>query len=248
MLEYQSFGDGDPLVIVHGLYGSGRNWGVIAKRLADQRRVVTVDMRNHGVSPWFKTHSYPELAQDLAELLEHLGPADVVGHSMGGKASMVAALNFPHLINRLIVADIAPVAYGHSQMQFIKAMRRVDFSKVKKRSDALPMLGDIDPGVATFLLQSIDIAEKKWRLNLDTLEAEMPKILGFPEVSGQFDGATLFLSGATSDYVRPEHRDRIKALFPKVYFAKIPGAGHWLHAEKPREFEAAARAFLQRET
>lgn len=245
MLEYQSFGDGAPLVIVHGLYGSGRNWGVIAKRLSDERRVITVDMRNHGSSPWFQTHSYPELAEDLAEVLDGIGPADVVGHSMGGKASMVLALKYPSLINRLIVADIAPVAYGHSQIQFIHAMRRVDFAKVNKRSDALPMLGDIDPGVATFLLQSLDLAGKKWRLNLDVLEAEMPKILGFPEVEGQFSASTLFLSGANSDYVLPAHREAIKRLFPKARFAKIPGAGHWLHAEKPREFEAAVRAFLQ---
>lgn len=245
MLEYQSFGDGASLVIVHGLYGSGRNWGVIAKRLSDERRVITVDMRNHGSSPWFQTHSYPELADDLAEVLDRIGPADVVGHSMGGKASMVLALKYPSLINRLIVADIAPVAYGHSQIQFIHAMRRVDFAKVNKRSDALPMLGDIDPGVATFLLQSLDLAGKKWRLNLDVLEAEMPKILGFPEVEGQFSASTLFLSGANSGYVLPTHRETIKRLFPKARFAKIPGAGHWLHAEKPREFEAAVRAFLQ---
>ncbi len=246
MLEYQTFGEGDPLLIVHGLFGSGRNWGVIAKRLSDERQVITVDMRNHGASPWFKTHSYPELADDLAGVLGRIGPADVVGHSMGGKASMILALKYPNLVKSLTVADIAPVGYSHTQMPMIEAMRRVDFTKVNKRSDALPMLGDIDPAVATFLLQSLDLAGQKWRLNLDTLAAEMPKILSFPEVSGHYDGPALFLSGAASDYVRPEHRDRIKTLFPKAYFAKIPGAGHWLHAEKPREFEAAVRGFLHR--
>lgn len=246
MLEYQSFGEGDPLLIVHGLYGSGRNWGVIAKRLADERRVVTVDMRNHGASPWFNTHSYPELAQDLAEVLDHIGSADVLGHSMGGKASMILALKYPNLVNSLTVADIAPVGYTHTQMPMIDAMRRVDFSQVKKRSDALPMLGDIDPGVATFLLQSLDVTGQKWRLNLDALAREMPKIVGFPKVSGTYEGRVLFLSGALSDYVKTTDRPAIKALFPHAKFAKIPDAGHWLHAQKPRAFEAAVREFLRR--
>ena len=244
MLAYQTFGSGPSLLIAHGLYGSGRNWGVIAKRLSDRFRVITVDMRNHGVSPWFDSHSYPELASDLAEVLRVEGPAHVIGHSMGGKASMVLALTHPELVHSLIVADIAPVAYTHTQIQFIEAMRGVDLSLVEKRSDALPLLGDIDPAVAPFLLQSLDVAGGKWRLNLDTLARDMPLILGFPEVSGRFDGPTLLLSGATSDYVRPEHRALIKPLFPEAKFAKIPGAGHWLHAEKPREFEAAVRVFL----
>ena len=97
----------------------------------------------------------------------------------------------------------------------------------------------------SFFTQSLDVPKKRWRLNLDTLEAEMPKIIGWPEdIAGEFDGPTLFLSGGASDYVLPVHRDRIKSLFPHARFAKLPGAGHWLHAEKPREFEAALRAFL----
>ncbi|QGX99160.1 alpha/beta fold hydrolase [Roseovarius faecimaris] len=237
------------LLIVHGLYGSGRNWGVIAKRLSDERQVVAVDMRNHGLSPWENTHTYQDLADDLAEVLEALdGPFDVLGHSMGGKAAMVLALRQPALVNRLIVADIAPVAYTHTQIQYIEAMRAVDLSKVNKRSDAEDQLRPLvdDPTLVSFFTQSLDVKEKKWRLNLDTLAGEMPRILSFPEIDGEFDKPTLFLSGANSDYVKREHRDRIKSLFPKAGFLKIPGAGHWLHAEKPREFEAAVRAWLNR--
>ena len=236
------------MLIAHGLFGSGRNWGVISKRLAEDRTVVSVDMRNHGASPWKDTHSYPEMAEDLAEVLHELGPADVIGHSMGGKAAMVLALHFPHLVKGLLVADIAPVQYGHSQMPMIQAMRGVDLAKVNKRSDAAPLLGDIDMGVASFLLQSLDVAGKKWRLNLDVLEREMPNIMGFPAITSTFEGATLFLSGAESDYVLPEHRAGIAPLFPKARFAKIPNAGHWIHAERPRAFESAARAFLLRES
>ncbi len=169
---------------------------------------------------------------------------DVLGHSMGGKAAMMLALTWPDLVNRLLVADIAPVAYTHTQMGPITAMRGVDLATVQTRADAKAQLGDLEPGVADFLLQSLDMKDKRWRLNLDVLDAQMDQIVGFPDASGPYEGATLFLSGANSDYVQPAHRPAIKALFPQAKFAKIPGAGHWLHAEKPREFEAAVSAFL----
>jgi pimeloyl-ACP methyl ester carboxylesterase len=188
------------------------------------------------------------MAADLAEVIEETGaPCDVLGHSMGGKAAMVLALTRPDLVNSLIVADIAPVAYEHSQIQYIEAMKAVDLSRVERRSDAAEQLRETvdNPALVPFFLQAIDVTEKRWLLNLDTLEREMPKILSFPEISGSYDGRTLFLGGAESDYVGHAHRDRIKALFPAAQFAKIPGAGHWLHAEKPREFEAAVRAWLK---
>jgi len=233
---------GTPLLIAHGLFGSARNWNVIAKRLSEARPVVTVDMRNHGASPWYDTQSYADMAGDLAEVID--GQWDVLGHSMGGKAAMVLALLHPEKVRKLIVADIAPVAYSHTQAGPIEAMRGVDLSLVSSRADAQEQLVGLEAGVDTFLLQSLDLKEKKWKLNLDILDAEMSEIVGFPEVSGQFDGPALFLSGAKSTYVLPEYRPRIKELFPAAKFAKIPDAGHWLHAEKPREFEAAVSAFL----
>lgn len=249
MLAYSETGptSGTPLLIVHGLYGSGRNWGVIAKRLSDARRVITVDLRNHGESFWSDDHSYPDLAQDLANVIDHLGgPMDVVGHSMGGKASMVLALTRPDALRRLIIADIAPVAYTHSQMQFIEAMRAVDLSVVTRRSEAeaqLATLG-VEPALCSFFTQSLDVPGKRWRLNLEGLAKNMPSIMGFPDIDARYEGSTLFLSGATSDYVLPEHRGAIRALFPAARFAKIPDAGHWLHAENPRAFEATVRAYL----
>ena len=247
IIRTDSDGDATPLLIVHGLYGSGRNWGVIAKRLSDRGPVFAVDMRNHGDSFWSDSHSYPDMADDLAKVIDAQGGRmDVVGHSMGGKAAMVLALTRPELVNRLLVADIAPVAYTHSQIQFIEAMRAVDLSKVEKRSDASAQLATTveDTALQAFFTQSLDLKAKRWKLNLDALAAEMPNILGFPEVSGTFEKPTLFLTGAQSDYVQPAHRPRIKELFPKARFAKIPDAGHWLHADKPRAFEASVRAFL----
>ena len=235
------------LLIVHGLYGSARNWGVIAKRLSEDRQVLAVDMRNHGLSPWYETHSYPDMADDLARVLDGLdGPFDVLGHSMGGKAAMVLALTRPELVNRMIVADIAPVTYSHSQGHFIDAMKAVDLNKIERRSDAAEQLEQVvdDPTLITFFTQSLDVKEKQWRLNLDVLARDMPNILSFPDVSGEFDKPTLFLSGANSDYVKRDYRSDIKALFPQAQFAKIPRAGHWLHAEKPREFQAAVRTWL----
>ena len=231
-----------PLLIAHGLFGSGRNWGVIAKRLSDERQVIAVDMRNHGASFWHEDHAYEDLADDLAQVIPDR--ADVLGHSMGGKSAMMLALRHPEKVGRLIVADIAPVSYGHSQQHNIDAMRRVDLSRVSNRAEAAAQLQGLEPGLAEFFMQSLDMKDKRWRLNFDALEANMAAILSFPEVSASFDGPVLFLNGAISNYVLPEHRNRIKALFPKARFAKIPGAGHWLHAEKPREFEAAVRAFL----
>ena len=241
--------DASALLIAHGLFGSARNWAVIAKRLSDKRRVIVVDHRNHGSSPWFESHSYHDLAQDLGEVIVRVGaPCDVVGHSMGGKAAMVLALLRPELVARLCIADIAPVSYGHDQKQFIKAMKTVDFTTIKSRSDVRVQLGEKvgDVDLRDFLVQSVDVERRRWRLNLDVLEEEMPKILGFPTMDGMFHGKTLFLSGGNSSYVLPEMRDGIKALFPAAVFAKIPNSGHWIHSERPRAFEAALGVFFNK--
>ncbi|MEL6643209.1 MAG: alpha/beta fold hydrolase [Pseudomonadota bacterium] len=239
-----SEGAGTPLVIAHGLFGSARNWGAIAKRLSDTRPVISVDMRNHGDSPRADTQSYADMAGDLADTIT--GPVDLLGHSMGGKAAMVLALTRPEALRKLIIADIAPVAYTHTQAHLIDAMRGIDLSSVATRGDADRQLQAQVPeaGVRAFLLQSLEVKDRRWKLNLDALDQAMEQIIGFPDVSGSFDGPTLFLTGADSDYVDRAHRDRIRSLFPNARFASLPGAGHWLHADKPREFEAAVRVFL----
>ena len=245
----QTPADRPPLLIAHGLFGSGRNWGVIARRLADRRDVIAVDMRNHGTSPREPTQSYPDMAADLAEVIRaHGGPMDVMGHSMGGKAAMQLALTEGALVRRLVVADIAPVAYGHDQSPHITAMRALDLTDLASRSEADRRLSATiaDPALRAFFLQSLDLKANppEWRLNLDVLQAEMPGIVGWPGTTGRFDGPTLFLAGADSRYIKPEYRDTIRALFPAARFAKLIGAGHWLHADKPREFEETVRAFL----
>lgn len=249
MLNYMTFGDekSPPVMIVHGLYGSGRNWGVIAKRLSDQFFVITVDLRNHGDSPWLDTHNYHVMADDLVEVINSLNiKPNIIGHSMGGKAAMVLALKRPNLVRNLIIADIAPVKYEHDQSQFIEAMQKVDLSKVEKRSDATLALSKFveDKSLQNFFTQSLDIKAKRWKLNLKVLRSEMSEILSFPKIESEFSGHSLFLKGEKSDYIKPEHRRLIKSLFTKARFATFKEAGHWLHAEKPREFESAARLFF----
>lgn len=240
-----------PVLIIHGLFGSARNWNVIAKRLSDHRRVLVPDMRNHGASFHEATHSYHDLAADLSEVIAaHGGAADVIGHSMGGKAAMVLALAEPAKVARLLVADIAPVAYEHSQQQYIDAMRAVDATKVARRADVTDQLERFvdDASLRAFFAQSFDVGTGKWRYNLDALEHDMPHILDFPELDAQYNQLALFLSGAQSEYVLPKYRETIRALFPAAHFAKIPDAGHWLHADQPRAFEASVRAFLDFQT
>lgn len=246
-LSFGAPGATTPVLIVHGLFGSGRNWGVIARRMADRGLVFAPDMRNHGDSFRSPVHDYPALAGDLAKVIEtHGGPMDVLGHSMGGKAAMVLALTRPDLVRRLIVADIAPVAYTHSQRHFIEAMRGVDLQRVAKRSDAAAQLAETvdDPALQSFFTQSLDVQGRRWKLNLDALDDQMAHVLGFPDMAGRFDGPALFLSGGLSDYVRSEHRPKIRSLFAHARHAKLPQAGHWLHADAPRDFEASVRAYL----
>ena len=249
MLSYFTHGvnSSPPIMIIHGLYGSGRNWGVIAKRLSDKFYVVTIDLRNHGESPWFDSHNYHDMADDLVEVITSLKiRPNIIGHSMGGKAAMVLALKNPDLVERLLIADIAPVTYKHDQSKFIEAMQKIDLSKVERRSDAIMALSNYveDKSLQNFFTQSLDLKTKSWKLNLDILSSEMHTILGFPKIDGQFSGHTLFFRGEKSDYIRAEHREIINSLFLKARFATLKDAGHWLHAEKPREFENAARLFF----
>lgn len=251
-LSRQEFGagaGGTPLVIAHGLFGAGRNWRAIARALSAARHVVTVDMRNHGGSFHHPDHRYRDLAEDLAATIAGLGGrADLMGHSMGGKAAMLLALTRPAMLRRLVVADIAPVAYRHSHAPLIAALRRLDLAGLADRAEADRRLArDIpDRALRAFLLQSliIDAGGARWALNLEALERAMPELTGWPRVDGRFDGPTLFLAGGESDYLRPEHHNRIRALFPAARIEVIPGAGHWLHAERPGEVIAAVDRFL----
>jgi len=243
-------GDGPPLVVLHGLFGQAKNWATIAKGLADGRRVIAADLRNHGASPWAEEMTYPSMAADVAGLIESLpeGRAALLGHSMGGKAAMVLALSRPELVDRLIVADIAPVAYsGGSLLAFVDAMLDVDPAGYASRKEVEQALKRAvqDPGIRQFLLSNLTRGESgfRWTLNLRAIRAAMDTLSGWPETAGRYDGPTLFLAGDRSDYVSDAAQPAIDTYFPNARSERVP-AGHWIHAEAPQATLAALRRFL----
>ena len=239
-----------PVLLAHGLFGSGKNLGGLARRLAETRRVISVEMRNHGDSFHDPDHSYPALADDLAQVIAaHGGQADVLGHSMGGKTAMMLALTRPELVRKLVVMDIAPYAYGHTQTALIDAMEGMDLTGLRLRSEADARLAAAidEPGVRAFLLQSLDLKSDppRWKYNLTALRDQMPLLIGWPDApKGTYDGPTLFLAGAESDYCREPQLEAIRAYFPQAKMRYFAGAGHWLHADRPTEVAEAVAAFL----
>lgn len=242
-----------PVLLAHGLFGTGRNLGGIARRLEGRQR-LQVDMRNHGDSPWSEAHGYPDLAGDLAQVIAaHGGVADVVGHSMGGKAAMALALLHPQAVRRLVVLDIAPLAYGHSQAELIDRMLSLDLAVVGRRAEAdaqLAAAGVEDPGTRAFLLQSLEVrpgSPARWRMNLAVLRDRMATLTGWPGEAlspGAFGGPVLALYGGASDYVTEAGRAAFARWFPQAELRCLADAGHWLHAEQPEAVGDAVAAFL----
>lgn len=253
-LAYRETGDGPPLLVMHGLFGSGTNWRSIAKELAAERRVFTLDLRNHGNSPHADHMDYRSMAEDVSSFMDRQGleRAALIGHSMGGKTAMQLALNAPRRVECLIVVDIAPVVAEEDHTPYISAMQNMDPAQLTRRSDADAELAAAIPeaGARSFLLQNLvsEGGRFRWRLNLDAIEACLPELADFPDppADATYTGPTLFVRGAASPYVRAEHTALIKRLFPRAEIRSVDGAGHWVHVDKPREFLALVRDFLAR--
>ncbi|HTV88054.1 MAG TPA: alpha/beta fold hydrolase [Stellaceae bacterium] len=246
------YGAGPPIAVLHGLFGSGRNWATIARRLAAKHRVVALDLRNHGNSPWADTMTYREMAEDVLFTLRALGigRCALLGHSMGGKAAMVAALWNGGEIERLVIVDIAPVRYEPRHMSLVRAMRALDLSRIRRRSEADGALAAAvpDPAERGFLLQNLvlDDGRARWRLNLAAIEYAMPDLVDFPVMPAGIDyrGPALFVAGGRSDYLLPAHEPTIARRFPGAQIARIGDAGHWLHAERPQSFFDVVEPFF----
>jgi pimeloyl-ACP methyl ester carboxylesterase len=246
------YGTGTPVAILHGLFGSGRNWRSIAQQLAAHHRVIAFDLRNHGAAPWADGMSYGEMAEDLRASLRIRGiqRTALMGHSMGGKAAMLMALLHPEEVDRLVVVDIAPADNPPTLLGYIRAMRAVDLSGVTRRSEVDVQLAVAvpDPAERAFLLQNLVIGEKPahWRLNLEALERDFPQIVGFPHLPDGvvFHEPTLFVAGDRSNYVSPEHEAEIRHRFPQARIIRVGDAGHWVHAEQPQAFLQAVAPFL----
>ncbi|HEX3983970.1 MAG TPA: alpha/beta fold hydrolase [Acidisoma sp.] len=241
-----------PVVLLHGLFGSARNWGQHQKTLAlGGRQVIAMDLRNHGESPHGPVPSYAVMAEDVAETLSGLGISRcrVLGHSMGGKVAISLALARPDLLERVIVADIAPRAYSHGNLDLVAAMQALEIRPGMTRAEAGAALAPRIPDamIRSFLLLSLRLgstAPNGWRIGLAELGRAMPVIEGWEPVPGHYDGPALFISGSRSHYVAEEARPAIRALFPAARFAVLEGAGHWLHVDDPAGFIAAITPFL----
>ena len=244
-----------PVVLLHGLFGSARNFGGLQTSLAATgKRVVALDLRNHGASPHDPDTTYGAMAADVVETLAAIDalPCRLLGHSMGGKVAMRLALEVPAHVERLVVADIAPIAYAHANRAIADAMLAVPLNPGMTRAEASAALAETvaDPAVRAFLLLNLRLRAGEslgWQLGLGELAAGMDPIQGWEAGGSPYAGPTLFVAGGRSAYVPPSAHDAIRALFPRATFATLPAAGHWLHAEDPRGFLAAIMPFLDAE-
>ena len=243
-------GAGAPVVLLHGLFGAAMNFAAIQRRLAAAHRVIAFDLRNHGASPHDLAMSYAAMATDVLDSLMAMDvpEAALIGHSMGGKVAMQAALLRPDRVSRLLVADIAPVRYNPAFRGIAEALLalRLDAGLTRAAADAALEPAVPDAAVRSFLLQNLRFGPApSWRIGLREIAANLPAIEGWDTPpDAQYAGPVLMLRGERSDYMRPEHRPTVRALFPMARFTTLKGAGHWLHADAPDAFAAVAQAFL----
>jgi len=246
-LAFEDIGDGPPVIVLHGLFGSSRNWRGIARSLSADHRVICVDLRNHGRSPWIGSMNYREMAADVRALIrsEGLGRPVVIGHSMGGKAAMTLALESPESVGRLIVVDIAPVLYADRLTPYAQAMLSLNPRTTSDRADATRQLLDRIPDAATvgFLMQNLIVRDDHfdWMVNLPVIVAAISELCAFPPelIARQFNGPATLITGSASDYVTPAGGAAFAEKFPQAQTIEIDGAGHWVHADQPARFLAA---------
>lgn len=252
-LHYQELGEGKPLIILHGLFGSSDNWMTIGRKLAETFKVYLVDQRNHGDSPHSDTHNYEVMASDLKEFIEarKIKQPHIMGHSMGGKTAMQFAVENPDLFDQLIVVDIAPKAYPVHHGTILKGLKSINLSELNSRTDADKALAEYVPekGVRQFLLKNLSRDDDKnftWKINLPVIEDSIETIGQGLEKKLTTEKNVLFIGGANSDYIRSEDHITIINFFPNATVKMIDGAGHWIHAEKPDEFLEIVEGFLSK--
>jgi len=246
-LHFTEQGDGPPVVLLHGLFGTGSNLGGLGRELSEDHRVLLPDLRNHGRSPWDDCMTYQAMAEDVQRLLDHLeiGPCALVGHSMGGKIAMQMALTRPERLTHLVVADIAPVAYGHGHENVLVGLRSVASMKPVSRQEADELLSEwvVDAATRAFLLKSLKRqpdGHYEWSLNWRIIEREYSCLAEAP-AGKPYPHPVMFIKGSESDYIRTSQQPAVMALFPKAQLRVIQGAGHWLHADKPHSFNRLVR-------
>lgn len=250
-LHAKIFGHGDPLVILHGLFGTSDNWMSLARNWAATHTVVLVDLRNHGRSPHHPDMTYPEMVADVVRLLERewIHRARVMGHSMGGKVAMHMALTYPDLVDRLMVVDIGVKTYPGGHEEILSALSEMSLEDLRSRSEAAEALrGRInDEAVVQFLLKNLAREGEgiRWKMNLEAISRHYPQILSGIEAQESFDKPTRFLRGGRSRYILDEDWSGIRDMFPAGELRTIPDAGHWVHAERPDAFQREVADFFQ---
>lgn len=250
ILNYEVMGSGEPVVLLHGLFGDLDNLKGLGRDLSTDYQVILMDLRNHGESFHHTSMSFAEMAADVAATLDSLQFAEthLVGHSMGGKVAMEYALTYPERVRSLIPADIAPVAYDPRHRHILDALQSLPIEQITSRQQADQHLAQTihEVGVRQFLLKNLrrDDTHFYWRLNLAALVECYPQITGGIR-EGQFAGPVRFIKGGNSDYLTSAHTAAVTARFSDVDIKIINGTGHWLHAEKPQVFNRLARQFIE---
>lgn len=250
-LHYERYGDGPPLIILHGLFGSLENWRTLSKAFARTFCVFALDQRNHGRSPHSAVFNYPAMVEDLHEFMleQGLSSSHLLGHSMGGKTVMLFAVTYPHLVDKLIVVDIAPKAYPRGHDDIFAALFSLDPHSLHTRQEAEAALALRIPDqvLRQFLLKNLQrdaSGSFHWRIALEAIHQNYEELLKGIEASRPFIKPTLFIRGEISDYIRDQDAIALLSVFPHAQIATIPGAGHWLHAEAPQEFARVVTDFL----
>lgn len=247
------FGEGEPLLILHGFFGMGDNWKSLGNKFAENYEVHLIDQRNHGRSFHSDDFSYELMAEDLFFYCKHhkLDKINLLGHSMGGKTAMFFAVKNKKMVSKLIVADIAPKYYPPHHQFILEALHAVDFSKIESRNDIDSVFKKYIPelGVRQFLLKNVYRESKEsyaYRFNLDCLTKNIEEVGEELPSRTLYEGETLFLRGDKSSYITTEDEVLIKAHFPNSKIATVTRAGHWLHAENPSEFYNYVVNFLEK--
>ena len=241
-LHYRELGKGEPIVMLHGIFGSSDNWLTQSKMLSEHYHTYAVDQRNHGQSPHDERFDYPSMVEDVLQFMQDKNIEDpiLMGHSMGGKVAMNLAVAYPEKVQKLIVVDIAPKAYDMQNYIVLKGLLSIPIQQVSSRQHADEILAQhIDePDVRQFLLKNLQRRPEggfKWKLNLPAVADNIRKI-GLPlQYKGKFEKPTLFVRGSRSNYVLDEDFPMIKEIFPSAQFETLD-TGHWVPAEKPKEF------------
>jgi len=244
-------GCGEPVILIHGLFGSADNLSKLSRALSEHYEVHSLDARNHGRSPFSAEMNYALMADDVHSYIKdnRLIRPKLIGHSMGGKIVMDVAATFPESVGCVIVADIAPVKYEPHHTKIFEGLRSLDLKALSSRSDADQKLSLFisEMPIRQFLLKNLyknSAGEFDWRFNLNALFENYSNILAGVSTDKPCRKNILFIAGAASDYILPSYREKIKSMFPKAEFKKIVGATHWLHAEKPEIFNALCLGFL----